>query len=66
MMISAIKPALANSGNDKKSDSYYIALYKRKLLSKHSSIAWKFTLFPLRYIQKLFFLSMFIRGTYYI
>ena len=38
-------------------------MYKRKLLSKHSSILWKFSFQFMKHIQKLFFLFLFIKGT---
>jgi hypothetical protein len=50
MMISALKPSILNSKKEGSSNSYFIKIYKNKLVNKHTSILWKFSFNLLKHV----------------
>ena len=60
MMISGLKASLQIDGDDHGGDMYFNNIYKKKLISSHTSILWKLTLYPLRRVHYLIFIILFV------
>jgi hypothetical protein len=62
-MITAIKSSISSSQDEDTANTYFINLFKRKLLSKNPSLFWLASFHFLKHVQTIIFIWLFFHAT---